>query len=68
MQIYIQRKNGTILVKQVVKAKLYPGKDLYRTIKTIKDTPEHLADILRWADVVGHTVLDLDPEPSVREI
>jgi len=59
MNIIIQRKDGQIKVKQIVKTNLHEVRDLYRTIKTMEDTPENHADILRWADAVGHTVEEL---------
>ena len=62
MKIYIQRKDEQLYVKQVVKQNLRGRVDPYRlmrTIKTAKDTPGNFADILRWADVVGHDVEEL---------
>ncbi len=62
MKIYIERKDGQLFVKQVVKqnrsGSLGPYR-MMRTIKTVKDTPTNYADILRWADVVGHEVEEL---------
>ncbi len=59
MIIYLERHNGQIKVKQIVKTNLHEVRDLYRTIKTVKDTPANYADILRWADAVGHEVEEL---------
>ena len=62
MKIYIQRKDGQLYVKSAVKQNLAGRRDPYRmmrTIKTVKDTPANFADILRWADVVGHEVEEL---------
>ena len=62
MKIYIQRKDGQLYVKQVVKQNRSGRLDPYRTmrtIKTVEDTPENVADILRWADAVGHEVEEL---------
>ena len=59
MKIYIERHNGYIDVKQKVKTRLSESHDLYRTIKTVKDTPTSYKDLLRWADAVGHTVEEL---------
>ena len=59
MKIYIQRKDGQLHVKFAVKQNLAGRRDPYRlirTIKTVKDTPGNLADILRWADTVGREV------------
>ena len=62
MKIYIQRKDGQLYVKPVVNQNLPERLDPYRmmrTIKTLKDTPANFADVLRWADAVGHEVEEL---------
>ena len=56
MKIYLERHNGYIDVKKKIKTSPYNPHDLYRIIKTVKDTPENFADILRWANLVGHVV------------
>ncbi len=59
MKIYVQREDGQLYVKFAVKQNLAERRDPYRlmrTIKTVKDTPAKFADVLRWADAVGHEV------------
>ena len=59
MKILITRKDGQLYVQQVVNQNVPERLDPYRitrTIKTVKDTPANFADILRWANVVGHEV------------
>lgn len=62
MKICIERKDGRLYVKYVVKQNS-PGRPdpfrLMRTIKTVKDTPANFADVLRWADAMGREVEEL---------
>ena len=59
MKIYIQRHDGYITVKKRIKKHPHNRNDIYRKIKTVKDTPANLADILRWADALGYDVEEL---------
>ncbi len=59
MTIYIQRHDGQIKVKEKMKRHPRRRRDVYYTIKTVKDTPSNLADILRWADALGYPVEEL---------
>lgn len=59
MKIYLERKDGQLYVKQKTRQKKLEGARLHppmRTMKVVKDTPENLDDIKRWAEAVGHTV------------
>ncbi len=31
-------------------------REIFHTLREVKDTPKNYKDILRWADVVGHTI------------
>ena len=62
MKLFIQRRDGEIRVLQEVNKTIPSRRDPFtvmRTFKTVKDTPTNFADILRWADVVGHTIEEL---------
>ena len=60
MKLYIERRDGMIRVQQKVKARLY-DQEWFHTLRSVKDTPENYKDILRWADVVGHTIEERRP-------
>ncbi len=57
MKLYLERKDGKILIKQRVRKKI-PGRrdphSIMRTMKIVDDTPENLTDVKRWANAVGH--------------
>ena len=62
MKLFIERKDGQLYVQQVVNQNLRSRLDPYRimrTLKTVKDTPANFANILRWANAVGHDVEEL---------
>ncbi len=56
MKIYIERRDGMIRVQQKVNVRLPEMPEMFRTRREVKDTPKNYKDILRWADVVGHTI------------
>ena len=60
MKFYIERRDGMIRVRQKVTMRLR-DRELFRTRKEVKDTRENYKDILRWADVVGHTIEEKRP-------
>ena len=55
MKLYIERRHGTIHVQQKVDSHWWRA-HMFRTLKSVKDTPDNFADILRWANAVGHTL------------
>ena len=55
MKFYIERRDGVIRVQQKVTARLI-GYEWFRTHREVKNTPENYKDILRCADVMGHTI------------
>lgn len=56
MKLYLKRKDGMIHLMQQVHQRLEPSRKYLRIMKTVKDTPQNYDDILRWANVVGHTI------------
>ena len=56
MKLHIERKDGALRIMQRIDARLEPGRNHLRTIRVIEDTPANYQDILRWMDVVGHTL------------
>ncbi len=56
LKLYIERRDGMIRVQQKVNSRLPETREMFRSLKVVEDTPENLKDILRWADVVGHTI------------
>ena len=56
MKLYIERKDGMLHIMQRIYVRLEPRRNHLRTIKVIEDTPANYQDILRWMDVVGHTL------------
>jgi len=57
MKLYLERHDGMIRIQQKVNVRLPETRKMFRIIRTVKDTPENYKDILRWADVVGHTIV-----------
>ena len=56
MKLYIERRDGMIRVQRKLNMPLPEWRRIFRTLKEAKDTPENYKDILRWADVMGHTL------------
>ena len=56
MKLYLERHDGMIRVQQKLNMRLPEMRDVFSTLREVKDTPENYKDILRWADVVGHTI------------
>lgn len=56
MKLCIQRKDGLIKVQQLVTHRLPQSRNTFRAIKTVKATSKNFADILLWAETVGHTI------------
>jgi len=56
MKLYIDRRDGMIRVRQKANIPLPDKRKIFRTLRTVKDTPENYKDIQRWADAVGHTI------------
>ena len=61
LNLYIERRNGMIRVRQKVNMQSSDKRKMFRTLKTVKDTPKNYKDILRWADFLGHTVEERRP-------
>ena len=61
MKLYLERHDGMIRVQQKLNMRLPEMRDVFSTLREVTDTPENYKDILRWADVVGHT-LEEKPE------
>ena len=60
VKFYIERRDGMIRVRQKVNVRLRDD-ELFRTRKEVKDTRENYKDILRWADIMGHTIEEMRP-------
>ena len=60
MKLYIERRDGRIFLQQKIKTRM-GNQDTYSMYKEVKDTPENYKDLLRWANVVGHTIEDKPP-------
>ena len=60
VKFYLERRDGMIRVRQKVNVRLRHG-ELFRTRREVKDTRENYKDILRWADVMGHTIEEMRP-------
>ncbi len=60
MKLYIERRDGMIRVRQIVKAR-WNDRAWLSTVKKVNDTPANYKDLLRWADLVGHTIEEKPP-------
>ena len=56
MKVNLPRRDGMIRVRQKVNMQSSDKRKMFRTLRTVKDTPENYKDILRWADLMGHTI------------
>ena len=56
LKLYIERRDGMIRIRQKLNIRVPVRRGSFRTLREVEDTPENHKDILRWADVMGHTL------------